>query len=170
MTTFALSHPAVHDLCVRCLPAPRRVMVSHKSRGQALKDFLTREIAAGEAGEIPQGYPKWAESSHGCLRDFGGVARERGRRGEKTPNTSPASHGRKEEKTPGVNHPAPTSQSHQSISRRLPRRLPPAERSPSAVLAVQLQGFVGKELQGWANTFVGLPASQQQVRGHSHGD
>lgn len=110
MTTFALSHPAVRDLCVRCLPAPRRVMVSHKSRGQALKDFLTREIAAGEVGEIPQGSPKGAESSHGCLRDFGGVARERGRRGEKTPNTSPASHSRKEEKTPGVNHPAPTSQ------------------------------------------------------------
>lgn len=44
--------------------------MSHKSQGQAVEDFLTRETAAGEAGEIPQGSPKGAESSHGCLTEI----------------------------------------------------------------------------------------------------
>jgi len=67
---LALSHPAERDLCVCRLPAPRRALVSHKSRGQAVEDFLTREIAAGEVGEITQRSPKGAESSHGYLTEI----------------------------------------------------------------------------------------------------
>lgn len=109
----------VRDLCVHCLPATRWALASHRSRGQALEDFLTRGIAAGEVGEIPRGLPRGLSHRTGVSRRFWrgswGAGAERG----ETSTHLPSFTEQKGRENPIMNQPALTSQSHQGSSRRL---------------------------------------------------